>query len=62
MDILIIIIKWLTEESFSVNHVIVAFFVVFFLADDRYIEGAITWIFGVIYCTLMNKLVNRPMG
>ena len=57
-----IIIEWFTEDKFSANHIVVAFFVVFFLADDRYIAGFIVWVFGVIYCSLMKMLINRPMG
>lgn len=46
----------LTVEQFSVNHLLVAGFVVPAIANEHYLAAAIIYLFGAVYCSLMNKL------
>lgn len=53
-------IEYLTDERFSVNELVVGALTSIYLYKDQYITAGLVFVFGVIYCVLMDMMKSPP--
>ena len=52
----------LTKKQFSLLHLIIGFFVTYYVADEKYIAAVIVFVVGVIFHSAMDMLKEQMRG